>query len=617
MKPIRMIRAVSTLLLFGMPAAEGAWGQVTIVREVPVSPGNAAQAEWGAPLPSAAATGPGRSAALSGFISAGGSGGFDAAGVQTLDAFIDTDLSLLLPLDAASNLLFTGSASRKPGLAGLDQLYKAGMKLSFKTWQVDAGGVFQQKDSTAASDMAAEARAALTLGFIPTLPIVAGYTYQLANAAQTGGASPSATQKNEGSHHAQLKAVGSIGSVGIDSGASFADITDYSKNVETMSVGGAFGVTVPIASFLKAYASLAPKYSSTAYSLTGNGVTATSLESGLGVILPIADPFSVKIGAGRVDAWQAQTGPSADPMAAPYTVTWKGVASAEWKQTPGIETSTSYTLAKTFPGPLSHSVEAKVAYTGPKDGALKQIGASGSYTPSFDDSGTLVDSSTAWKASLGLGSKETVSLTADYSGSIKGIADPSWSNAAHAGFSQQLMPELSYGLDAGVSGSFGAGAQPTLDQQYSVKGAFTPKVFGQPLAFGMDETLGLSTLASPMMAVSKAGLGVSYPVLPVLSVRYKLDWEWDSQTAPGAGADSSFRHVFGVSAGGGSSPFTVTAEYDLTHGFRGLRHDVSALLAVALWQKLSIQGSIALSEYETGGVAYLPFISTLSGKYTF
>jgi hypothetical protein len=349
-------------------------------------------------------------------------------------------------------------------------------------------------------------------------------------------------------------------------------------------------VTVPIASFLKAYATIAPRYDATAYAATGNSTSATSLSSELGVIIPATQALSFKVGAGMVDLWSTQAGPSADPAAQPFALTGRGIAGVEWKQETGMSASGTYALG---------------------------AAASGSWTLSMDPSGAPADSHAGCKTSLALGNQDSLALAATYTGSLDGISSLTWSNAGHASLSQQLAPWLSYGLAADLSGSAGSASAPTFGQSYQGKLAFTPSIAGRTFSFALGETLALAVLASPAQVVSKAGAELQAPIFSFLSTRYRFDWEWDAQSAPGAGPDSSFHHTVGLSLSGQPLPFSLGVEYGLTHGFRGLRHDMNASLSVAVIRNLALQGSLHLSEYDAGGTPQVPFLAMLNASYQF
>jgi hypothetical protein len=205
-------------------------------------------------------------------------------------------------------------------------------------------------------------------------------------------------------------------------------------------------MTVPIGSYLKAYATLLPKYNATAYSQTGNSAATTSLESGAGIIIPVSEPLSFRIGGGRIDQWSEQAGPSAhvDPATPPYSAIWKGTAGIDLKRAVGVNASGSYSLGKTVSGPIIHGVDAAVGYLGREGGPVKEATVGGSYTISIGDAGSPVADQGTRKAVVSLRSQESLALNASYNGSVSDIPEFALTNTAHASFSHRISPVLSY-----------------------------------------------------------------------------------------------------------------------------------------------------------------------------
>lgn len=609
-------------LLCGLPALSS-WSQVQIVRELPQTGDNQAQAQWGPPLPAAQAPSPERGAQFGGRIAVGGSGGLNDSGSQTLDALLESNLSLLVPFGSTSSLLFTGDAMRRPGLDGIDQAYKTVTRLTLEALQAEAGGSFHQQARNEATGSTGEyggdAHASLTTGVIPTLPVSASYSFShiIQNQSDFTGAFAQITDAV--THQAQLKGTGTLGTIGVDTGANFSDVTDYAKNMEATVFGGNVGVTIPVVSFLKVFATFLPKYNAVSYSQTGNSVANTSLESDAGFLIPISEPLAFKIGAGTIDQWSTQAGPSAysDPSTPASSVTWKGLTGLEWKQGTSLSASATYGLGKVVSGPFVQSLDALFGYHGEKDSFVQNVAAGGNYTLSLDDSGGLVNSQAAWNTSAALGSQDALALAASYSGSADGISQFSLTNTAHMSLSHQVIPQFSYGLGADLTQSLGPDVQPTFLQAYQGKLTVAPRLLDRAVTFTTDETVAIDVLISPVLVVSKAGAGVAVPIFSVLSTRYRFDWEWDSQTAPGASADSNFRNAVGLTVGGQSLPFTFTTEYALSFGFRGLRHDDTSSLTANLWKGFTLTGSLVLSAYDPGSGETYPFLVTISAAYSF
>jgi hypothetical protein len=599
------------------------WGQVQIVRELPPTGENQAQAQWGPPLPTAQAPGTGRGAKAGGRISLGASGGINDSGAPTLDAALEGNLSLLVPFGTSSSFTLTGDAARKPGLDGLDQAYKAALKIALDALQAEVGGSFHQQDRSEASgstgELEGDAHASVSLGLIPTLPISASYAFQRTIQNQTDFTGAFAQITDAVSHTAQLKGAGTIGSVGVDTGANFSDVTDVARSMQIIVFGGNLGVTVPIASFLKVFATVLPKYNATSYTGTGNSSANTTLEDDLGFLIPITEPLAFKIGAGRIDQWSSQAGPSAntDPSVPPYSVTWKGLAGVEWKPAATVSASATYGFGKTVDGPFVHSLDTSFGYQGGGDSFVKNLVAAASDTLSLDGTGVAVNNQASWNTSASLGSQEAVGLAASYSGSVSGVSQLSLTNAAHLSFTHQIIPELSYGLGADLTQASGPELQSTFLQTYQAKLTVAPRLGDRAITFTADDTLALDAALSPLLIVSKAGAGITVPIFAVLGARERFDWEWDSATAPGAAAGNAFKNAVGLTLSGQKLPVSIAVDYALSFGFRGIRHDGTLSMNAAFGKGFSLTGSLSISEYDLGSGPTIPFIATISGAYAF
>jgi len=599
------------------------WSQVTIVRELPPAGDNEAQAQWGPPLPSAQAPAPERGAQFGGRVAVGGSGGQNDSGARTLDAFLETNLSLLVPFGGTSSFTLSGDADRRPSLEGVDQSYKGLAKFTFDAWQAEVGGGYHQQDRNLATGSTGEqigdAHAAVNLAVMPTLPVSASYSFQRLTQNQTDFTGAFAKITDAATHLASLKAAGTVGTIGVDTGANFSDTTDYSQNMETTAFGGNLGVTVPIVPAVKVFATFLPKYNYASYAQTGNTVANTSLESDAGFLFPLSEQFSFKVGAGRIDQWSTQSGPSAytDPATPASSITWKGLTGFEWKQATLLSASATYGFGKTVSGPFVHSLDALFGYHGEKDSFVKDAAAGGSEVLSLDDSGTAVNSQASWKTSASIGSQDALAVAASYTGSADGISQVALTNAAHLGLTHQVIPEFSYALSGDLTNSQGPNIQPTLLQSYQGKVTVAPHFGERVVTFTADDILGIDVLYNPTLIVSKAGAGVAVPVVSILSARYRFDWEWDSATAPGAGPDSNYKNTAGLTLSGQPLPFSFTMEYALSFGFRGLRHDGTASVSAALWKGFVITGGLTVSEYDPGTGPVFPFLASITGAYSF
>jgi hypothetical protein len=160
--------------------------------------------------------------------------------------------------------------------------------------------------------------------------------------------------------------------------------------------------------------------------------------------------------------------------------------------------------------------------------------------------------------------------------------------------------------------------EPTFVQTYLGKLTMTPRFGDRVVTFAADDSLSLDLAASPNLVVSKAGAGVSAPVLSFLTTCYRFDWEWDSIPFPGAAAAGrNYRNALGLTVSGQELPIPLAAEYALSFGFRGLRHDGTLSLTATFSKEFSVTMSASVSQYESDGDPTVPFLARLNGTYSF
>ena len=72
-----------------------------------------------------------------------------------------------------------------------------------------------------------------------------------------------------------------------------------------------------------------------------------------------------------------------------------------------------------------------------------------------------------------------------------------------------------------------------------------------------------------------------------------------------------------VSVAGEAFPLTFDTEYAFSHGYRGVRHDVSSGLQIPFQRGFSMEGVFTLSSYDEEGGSSLPFLLGLNLVYEF
>jgi hypothetical protein len=64
-------------------------------------------------------------------------------------------------------------------------------------------------------------------------------------------------------------------------------------------------------------------------------------------------------------------------------------------------------------------------------------------------------------------------------------------------------------------------------------------------------------------------------------------------------------------------PLSLSTDYQVTHGFRGVRHDLSANLDVPFKRGFALKGEASFSHFTEEGATVSPFLFGLHGVYEY
>ncbi len=580
--------------------------QVTIVRTLPPSSAPEAHAQWGAPAPEPAAALAAGRMQLSGRLSLGGSAGSDAAGDPTYGLITDSRLRLVQPLGAATTLQIDGTAVRKHSLDGVRQAYSSEIGLTAERFSLNAGGTFTRDETftegTAAASMGAAIKASASTTLMPSLPLTLSYLH---NGKQAEGQTEVGLPVQSDS--LTLSSVGSIGPVGLEVAGALNRVADTGLRLETLGTNGKLQATVPVLRTLSILARLTPSASRTEYAATGGIVSSTSIESGLGLLFPLLETLQIALIAGRIDTWSASEGiPGALP---PHQVTWSGQLGAEARNLLGVSASPRWKIAKTVGGNLVNTVSLAGEWAAEREGFLKEARAGSELSFVNEDGGGFLESRDTWNAAVTMTPLEKMSMTASYSGSFDGgpgaASGASWSHKANARLSHEAGPLLDYKASAALESRYAEGVSTTT-QQYAAGVDVKPCWGERQMLFTLSENVAIGTVA-----LSKASFSASVPLVPSVITRYAFDWEWIDRATAGGGPGHAFRDLIGIAVSGARFPLSFSAEYALSHGYRGLRHDVEASLQFPFSGGLLLEGSLAISSFREDGASRLPFLFSL------
>ena len=211
-------------------------------------------------------------------------------------------------------------------------------------------------------------------------------------------------------------------------------------------------------------------------------------------------------------------------------------------------------------------------------------------------------------------------LSNSYTGSINKSETPAvWTHQLESELSHAPDPLLNYQLAASITDSIsqeihsltadGLG-QVTLLPQWNLK-VYSVSL-GENLAFSQE----LPDATEPYL-LAKTFSSVSVPLASFLKVRYGFTWEWVNQISEGGPSGNAFQHLTGLTLAGYDLPFSLTTEYQIGHGFRGLRHDLNANLEVPFDRGFGLKGEASFSHYTEEGATVSPFLFGLHGVYEY
>jgi len=608
------------LILLGIPA----WGEVTLIRKIPDSGEHQVDAQWTKPRPQVEQT-VGQTE-FSARIMLGGQGGGDGTGEPVYDLYTDSTLSLAQPLGSTAMMNIGGAALRKLYLDGREQSYSANVDLTAERWSLDLNGSYGDSarsltETSGVSTVDVEKEktdlllaSTLNAAFIPTLPMSLSYQHSMSQDSEDGS-----SIEDTVIDAADFLAQGTLGTVGLELGGSVEHSVDGITDQETLGAGGNLSVNFPVLPFLHLRPGIAPLYSRTDY-VNGDYTSSTTLDSDLGLYFPLTEVLEFRLVAGIANTWPEDQDGKKQSLA-----TWQGETGVEWQPESGYFTSAAYSLSSTFQSGAepnqSHQGDLSLGWRNPGErGTMQNVEAGTDFSIQFDDSGDLVNADGHWSAGVALQPVKTMSLSNSYSGSINKSTTPAvWTHQLKSELSHAPDPLLNYQLAATVTDSIseeihslitdGLG-QVTLLPRWNLK-VYTVSL-GENVAFSRE----LPDGAEPYI-LAKTFSSVAVPITSFLTVRYDFTWEWVNQTSEGGPSGNAFLHLTGLTLSGENLPFSLTTDYQIGHGFRGLRHDLGANLDVPFDRGFGLKGEASFSHYTEEGATVSPFLFGLHGVYEY
>jgi len=624
-------KRVFLILLILVPVSVLFAGDVRIVRTLPVTAENNVKASWSKPGPK-----PGKVSALnktqfSGRLSAGGSGGLDVSGEALYGLFSDSRFSLVQPLGLLGSMIVSGTAFRKNIIEGLNQNYSGKFSLTLDKIRFSTGVSYTEKISVAdvlnTDDASALITASVDVNYIDTLPVSLSYNHGIVRKKQ-GETTPDETVDDNDSDNINFKMTGGLGGFGIELASSFNRKNDKAKTMLTNGFSNSLAITSPLLGLVKIKVSISPVFSTVDYTATGNRLTSTTLDSDLGFIFPLSDSFTVTTGGGRYDYWVQEEGPNSTG-GEPYTYGWKASTGFQYKINDLFSADSGYQLKKSDVG-FQHQLQSSLGLSGKENSWFKNLGVNGELNQSYNSAWELAEDKIGWGSKFGLEPIEKLNITGKYSGNVNGMSSLNWNNSVSAALTHEPDRMLKYGVNLGLSDGLRSKAGVTesnvLKQNYGGNILLKPQWNLKVYSFGIGELFTINSdpgsaksTAGIQAMLSKLSYNMGIPIFPFLQTRYSLAWEWSSLYNENGTASegNNFQHLFGVTLSGDPVPLTFTAAYSLSHGTRGIRHDVSSNLSVPFRGSFSLEGNFSLSYYTEDNVVRVPFLAGINLAYVF
>lgn len=592
------------------------FGQEQIIRVLPDDGKAGVQAQWRTPRPETGGL-PARTE-MFGRVSAAAAGGLAAGGENLLDAQTDSNLTIRQPLGAGAQLQLTARALRNRGVETTRQAYEGGLDLLAERWSLEADGSFRQDEgeveslSSRGQDAVLQGKLSTTL--LPTLPISLSYAHNFTDREQSDP-TPASSQSRVLSDVVLLKAAGTLGSMELDLEGALEDATDEETSTRSLGASGLLSLGLPVSRFLQVRLGLIPVFNNVEYLSTGAALSTRSLESSLGLVIPLSGNLEYRLAAGRVDAWSQQEGPLAGSGDPPYRQTWKGTTGLSLEAPAGLFGLAQYGLAKTLDGSLAHKAEGGLGYRGSGSAALREIGLGGTYALTLSEAGAKTQEEGIWEAVLRLEPSQRLGLSASYDGRLLAAGGESWQQRLSASVSHRPLPGMNYLLEASFSGSGGPGLEDSLIHEYRGRLELRPPPLLMDASLWLEELVGLAGAPPAGELLSRATAGFTLLARAGFSVHYSLQWEWLNHTSPQGPGGHAFKHTPGLALRSG--PVNLTLDYALGHGFRGLRHDLSAGLLLPLGGSFALQAAAQFASYQEEASPVLPWLASLGLAYEF
>ena len=608
MKRMVLLAAALTVLSAVLPGP--AQAQVSVIRKLPDSGVRQGAATWREAYPEPQTVRASGVAELSGRLSVGGRGGQNSAGQAVYDLATDSRLTLIRPLGAAGALSIDAAALRARSTTNENQSYSGTVDLDFQRMQLGVSGGYSQSlkpiDETDREETDAYVEASMSSALLETLPMNLSY-----RSTWTERMVDEVSTESSRTDTVAFKAAGAVGRVGLELDGALDYDNDEQLQSTVLGTGGTIRLTVPIAERLAVQATAVPNFNRKEKAATR--LETTSLESGLGLLWTVMEDLQTRVGASRIDSWAKGIGVTYEP----YQTSWKAELGLDYQPPAGLFASAAYGIAKTIGGNLSHELSLPAGWRG-KRGTLREITASGAADFIRSEDGARFKDAIDWNLAASLIPGARMTLNGEYLGGYIWEDDSeSWNHKLEAAFSHSPDPLLDYRASASVSNNQEEESEGLWKHAYNAGFTLKPRWNLNVYTVDVSETVAITNSSSGNDVLSTAALNLTIPIAPEIGTRLGAQWERINRTAPGEDPGNNFYYSAGLSVAGESAPFSLNVQYSVSHGYRGVRHDVGSELLVPFRSGFALEGVFSLSSYQEDGDDSLPFLGGINLVYEF
>ncbi|MFO7730977.1 MAG: hypothetical protein R6V86_09450 [Spirochaetia bacterium] len=617
---LQLFTGISVLLL--APAFLAA--EVTIVRSLPESGTNQAEASWKRPSipverPPAAEVE--TASRLSGRVIVGGSGSGTTSSASIEDWSTDSQVNYRSYLGQNGLMDIQAQAFRDTGIDSFTQRYLGSLAYSTPSFSMKLAGNYDQNESIALDGQSLRTAGGVGLNIATSDEV--RYPFQLQYSSSWDQqeyedlSDDELEERQRADHSMSLSSELPLGMLRLNLDGGFDIHHDRLEDVSTRGYGGTLGASFPLSPVIGLYAGVSPHYSETEQQISEEVFQERSLGSDAGFLLSFSERLEGEIHALREDTWRSDPDSATEELF--HTEIWKG--STEWSLIAPEELTTTaeYLISRAAGGNVSHDLAGDSVWE-QEEGLLRRAGAEARLLVSNAESATVGDGtreSLRWGSFLVVAPADGMKIDTKYAASRSEDedSDTTQQHNASSDYSHTPMEGFSYGLAAAYA------YHDSTDESsstYSGNGRVNlSPVFGyRRLDLGVAELFELEDEPGGQNLLSKSSFSSSIPLTKQFKLRYLFSWEWVDLAAEGAAEGSAFQHSAGFSVGGSPIPFRMNSNYLVGHGFRGLQHQVDAQLDIPLRESFSVISKFSYRyaenvEYET------PFLFSTFAHYEF